>query len=46
VGLGFDPPQFLRAGDVVELGIDGLGFQKQLCRLGAWAAGLLTLPIR
>lgn len=31
VGLGFDPPQFLRAGDVVELGIDGLGVQKQLC---------------
>ena len=32
VGLGFDPPQFLRAGDVVELGIDGLGVQKQVCR--------------
>jgi len=29
VGLGFDPPQYLRAGDVVELGIDGLGTQKQ-----------------
>jgi len=25
VGLGFKPPQFLKAGDVVELGIDGLG---------------------
>ena len=25
VGLGFDPPVFLKAGDVVELGIDGLG---------------------
>ena len=25
VGLGFDPPQYLKAGDVVELGIDGLG---------------------
>ena len=32
VGLGFDPPQFLRAGDVVELGLDGLGVQKQVCR--------------
>ncbi|MDX2188233.1 MAG: fumarylacetoacetate hydrolase family protein [Bacteroidota bacterium] len=29
VGLGFNPPQFLKAGDVVELGIDGLGEQRQ-----------------
>ncbi|MEX0779002.1 MAG: fumarylacetoacetate hydrolase family protein [Balneolales bacterium] len=29
VGLGFKPPQFLKAGDVVELGIDGLGAAKQ-----------------
>jgi 2-keto-4-pentenoate hydratase/2-oxohepta-3-ene-1,7-dioic acid hydratase in catechol pathway len=29
VGLGFTPPQYLRAGDVIELGIDGLGIQKQ-----------------
>jgi 2,4-didehydro-3-deoxy-L-rhamnonate hydrolase len=29
VGLGFNPPQFLKSGDVVELGIDGLGEQKQ-----------------
>ncbi|MDE0860835.1 MAG: fumarylacetoacetate hydrolase family protein, partial [Akkermansiaceae bacterium] len=29
VGLGFDPPRYLKAGDVVELGIDGLGSQKQ-----------------
>ena len=29
VGLGFKPPQFLKAGDVVELGIAGLGEQKQ-----------------
>lgn len=34
VGLGFDPPQYLKAGDVVELGIDGLGSSKQHCR--AW----------
>ena len=25
VGLGFDPPVYLKAGDIVELGIDGLG---------------------
>ena len=31
VGLGMKPPQFLKAGDVVELGIDGLGTQKQTC---------------
>lgn len=29
VGLGFDPPQFLKAGDVVELGIEKLGTQRQ-----------------
>lgn len=29
VGLGFDPPRYLRPGDVVELGIEGLGTQRQ-----------------
>jgi 2-keto-4-pentenoate hydratase/2-oxohepta-3-ene-1,7-dioic acid hydratase in catechol pathway len=29
VGLGMSPPTFLRAGDLVELGIDGLGTQRQ-----------------
>ena len=29
VGLGFDPPVWLRPGDVMELGIDGLGSQRQ-----------------
>ncbi|MBZ9772821.1 fumarylacetoacetate hydrolase family protein [Mesorhizobium sp. CO1-1-8] len=29
VGLGMKPPVFLKAGDVVELGIEGLGQQKQ-----------------
>jgi 2-keto-4-pentenoate hydratase/2-oxohepta-3-ene-1,7-dioic acid hydratase in catechol pathway len=29
VGMGFKPPQYLNAGDVVELGIEGLGTQKQ-----------------
>lgn len=29
VGLGAKPPVFLRAGDVVELGIEGLGEQRQ-----------------
>jgi 2,4-didehydro-3-deoxy-L-rhamnonate hydrolase len=29
VGLGMKPPQYLKAGDVVTLGIDGLGTQKQ-----------------
>jgi len=29
VGLGMKPPQYLKAGDVVELGIDKLGSQKQ-----------------
>ncbi|MFM2278741.1 MAG: hypothetical protein RLZZ444_972 [Pseudomonadota bacterium] len=29
VGLGMKPPRFLKPGDVVELGIEGLGTQKQ-----------------
>jgi 2-keto-4-pentenoate hydratase/2-oxohepta-3-ene-1,7-dioic acid hydratase in catechol pathway len=29
VGLGMKPPRFLKDGDVVELGIEGLGTQKQ-----------------
>ncbi len=32
VGLGFDPTQYLREGDVVELGIDGLGMARQHLR--------------
>lgn len=32
VGLGMNPPVFLKDGDVVELGIDGLGTQKQQVR--------------
>ncbi|RYD81373.1 MAG: FAA hydrolase family protein [Sphingobacteriales bacterium] len=31
VGLGFNPPVYLKAGDVVELGIDGLGTSRQEC---------------
>ena len=30
VGLGFNPPQYLKEGDVIELGIDGLGTQRQI----------------
>jgi 2,4-didehydro-3-deoxy-L-rhamnonate hydrolase len=30
VGLGFNPPVYLKSGDVVELGIEGLGEQKQV----------------
>lgn len=33
VGLGLTPPRYLKAGDVVELGIDGLGESKQICKL-------------
>ena len=29
VGLGFKPPQYLKAGDLIELGIDGLGTSSQ-----------------
>jgi 2-keto-4-pentenoate hydratase/2-oxohepta-3-ene-1,7-dioic acid hydratase in catechol pathway len=34
VGLGMKPPKFLRAGDVMSLGIEGLGEQKQ--KVIAW----------
>lgn len=30
IGKGMKPPTFLKAGDVVELGIDGLGVQRQV----------------
>ena len=32
VGLGLNPPRYLKEGDVVELGIDGLGFARQSCK--------------
>jgi 2,4-didehydro-3-deoxy-L-rhamnonate hydrolase len=31
VGLGFNPPVYLKPGDIMELGIDGLGEAKQKC---------------
>ena len=31
VGLGLKPPRYLKAGDVVELSIEGLGSQRQDC---------------
>ena len=31
VGLGMKPPQYLKAGDAVELSIDRLGSQRQIC---------------
>ncbi len=33
VGLGFDPPKYLKPGDVVELGIEGLGTSKQYVKV-------------
>ncbi len=32
VGMGMKPPRYLKAGDVVELGIEGLGKQRQAVR--------------
>lgn len=39
VGLGMDPPVYLKPGDVVELGIDGLGSSKQVARAWSGPAG-------
>ena len=36
VGLGYNPPIFLKAGDVMRLGVEGLGEQRQEVR--AWEA--------
>ncbi len=36
VGLGMKPPQYLKPGDIVELGIEGLGTQRQEAM--AWQA--------
>jgi 2-keto-4-pentenoate hydratase/2-oxohepta-3-ene-1,7-dioic acid hydratase in catechol pathway len=35
VGMGMKPPRFLKVGDVVELGIEGLGNQRQQVRADA-----------
>lgn len=32
VGMGMKPPTYLKAGDVIELGIEGLGEQKQIAK--------------
>ncbi|WP_019172508.1 fumarylacetoacetate hydrolase family protein [Pseudaminobacter salicylatoxidans] len=32
VGMGMKPPRYLKAGDIVELGIEGLGIQRQSVR--------------
>ena len=32
VGLGMKPPIYLKAGDIVELGVDGLGESRQLVK--------------
>lgn len=32
VGLGFNPPVYLKPGDVIDLGIDGLGTQRQVVK--------------
>jgi 2-keto-4-pentenoate hydratase/2-oxohepta-3-ene-1,7-dioic acid hydratase in catechol pathway len=37
VGLGQKPPLFLKPGDVVRLGVEGLGEQRQACK--AWTPG-------
>jgi 2-keto-4-pentenoate hydratase/2-oxohepta-3-ene-1,7-dioic acid hydratase in catechol pathway len=31
VGMGMKPPTYLKPGDVIELGIEGLGTQRQTC---------------
>ncbi|MCY4306565.1 MAG: fumarylacetoacetate hydrolase family protein [Aestuariivita sp.] len=35
VGMGKNPPQYLKVGDVVKLGVDGLGQQQQVVTAGS-----------
>lgn len=42
VGLGMKPPRFLKAGDVMRLGVEGLGEQKQ--RVVPWESTLYLAP--
>ena len=35
VGMGMKPQRYLKPGDVIELGIDGLGSQRQTARADA-----------
>jgi len=37
VGMGMRPPRYLNEGDVITLGIAGLGAQRQLVRRGVIA---------
>jgi 2,4-diketo-3-deoxy-L-fuconate hydrolase len=37
VGLGKKPPVFLKPGDAMDVGVEGLGVQRQAVR--AWTAG-------
>ncbi|HTO80733.1 MAG TPA: fumarylacetoacetate hydrolase family protein, partial [Methylomirabilota bacterium] len=37
VGMGKKPQRFLKAGDVMTLGVQGLGEQRQTC--AKWQAG-------
>lgn len=32
VGFGFNPPKYMKPGDVIELGIEGLGISKQVAK--------------
>ena len=32
LGLGLSPPRYLKEGDEVELGVEGLGISKQKCK--------------
>jgi 2-keto-4-pentenoate hydratase/2-oxohepta-3-ene-1,7-dioic acid hydratase in catechol pathway len=32
VGMGMDPPTYLKGGEVIELGVEGLGTQRQVAR--------------
>ena len=41
VGMGLNPPKYLKEGDIVELGIDGLGVSKQTCINFRWWEGIL-----
>jgi Fumarylacetoacetate (FAA) hydrolase family len=44
VGSGQKPPQFLRPGDKIQLGVQGLGEQNQTVVASSWGSGRFATP--
>jgi 2-keto-4-pentenoate hydratase/2-oxohepta-3-ene-1,7-dioic acid hydratase in catechol pathway len=45
VGIGFDPPRFLREGDTVEVEIAGIGAIRNTVRRASWQQPAMAAPL-